>query len=696
MSPIFFQRFWSIVRHDVVACVLDLLNNFVMPPGVNSTHIVLIPKCKHREFLIQFKPINLCYVVYKIASKINANRLKVLLDRIISPVQSSFVPGRLITDNILLAFELNHFLYTKAKGGQGWMAFKLDVSKAYDKVEWPFLEQSFSSLLQYAEREGRLQGVYIYRGAPSISHLLFADDTLIFSKASLECTMVIQDILEVYRRASGQEINFSKSLVVFSKNTREDLCLWIETALAMRRENRLACYLGLPSRITRSKRTFLPLFGINVWARISGWNAKLPSQVGREVLIKSVIQAIPTYAMGCFKLPVTLLREIQSMVSKFWWSNENKTRLTGFRGSICVRVSWRADWVFDSCTYLITMLAKQLWRLWCHPEKLLSRVLRARYFSNRDLFLASLGTRPSFTWRSIFAAHNLSCARCRWRVGSGSSVNIWKDPWVPRPCSFRPITPFSPALAHLRIANLIEPSCSDWRVDLVRSIFWPCDNASIPLSRLGDTDQLVWHYSKSGTFSKVREQRVPSLPLHILVTLVGSKSLQHPVPRLPSKHLPRGRLRHRGQSRSTLMEPLFMGGAAVGLGAVARGGNGECLAWLSRRVARAGDVEMAEALVAREAIQLACRRGWNLIVIEGDCANLVCKLQASQRDVSSVGPIVFDILYLATTFISCQLGLVRRSGNSVSNFFARSALGVVEGGSVVPQQLLVCYLRIIR
>ncbi|KAL0312168.1 UNVERIFIED_CONTAM: hypothetical protein Sradi_5616100 [Sesamum radiatum] len=174
----------------------------MIPPGLNYTHIVLIPKCKHPEYLTQFRPFSLCNVVYKIASKSIANRLKPLLDSIISPTQSAFVPDRLISDNILLAFELNHFMNTKSKGGQGWMALKLDVSKAYDKVEWSFLQQC-------AESEGRLQGDSICRGAPTVSHFLFADDALIFCQASLIATHSIRGVLEMYRQVSGQEINFS-------------------------------------------------------------------------------------------------------------------------------------------------------------------------------------------------------------------------------------------------------------------------------------------------------------------------------------------------------------------------------------------------------------------------------------------------------------------------------------------------------
>ncbi|KAL0340132.1 UNVERIFIED_CONTAM: putative mitochondrial protein [Sesamum radiatum] len=504
MPPIFFHKFWHIVNRDVTACVLNLLNSFVMPPGMNSTHLVLIPKCKHPETLSQFRPISLCNVVYKIASKTIANRLKDFLDKIISPVQSAFVPGRLITDNILLAFELNHFLNSKAKGGKGWMALKLDVSKAYDKVEWSFLEQvmvkldfppssirlimlcissvsfsfmlsgkqfgsliperglrqgdplspylfllcteAFSSLIQLAEREGRIQGVFVCQAAPSISHLLFADDTLIFCRASAESTQAVLDTLEVYQKASGQEINFAKSSVAFSKSTREDLCSSIVTALTIRRENKMELYLGLPSKVARSKKELFSTIRDRIWKKISGWNAKLLSQAGREVLIKAVLQAIPTYVMGCFRLPVTLLREIQSMISNFWWSNggQHKIHWVAWQrlceSKLAGGLGFRQLRLFN-----LAMLAKQLWCIWCFPDRLLSRVLRARYFPSGDIFSAALGTRPSFTWRSLIAAQYLFRAGCRWRVGSGHRFEYGMIPGSPA------LAPFDPLLQLLRI-----------------------------------------------------------------------------------------------------------------------------------------------------------------------------------------------------------------------------------------------------
>jgi hypothetical protein len=121
-------------------CYLKLLSYWVMDERANLTHIALIPKKKNPEHVSEFRPISLCNVVYKVISKVLANRLKVLLLVLISPLQSAFILGRLITDNILAAYETLHSMQTMMWGNIGFMRVKLDMSKAYDRVEWAFLE----------------------------------------------------------------------------------------------------------------------------------------------------------------------------------------------------------------------------------------------------------------------------------------------------------------------------------------------------------------------------------------------------------------------------------------------------------------------------------------------------------------------------------------------------------------------------
>ncbi|KAL0286491.1 UNVERIFIED_CONTAM: hypothetical protein Sangu_2731000 [Sesamum angustifolium] len=115
---------------------------------------------------------------------------------------------------------------------------------------------------------------------------------------------------ETYRCASGQEINISKSLVAFSKNTREDIYEHIAVDLTIQRENKMELYLGHPSRVARSKRDLFTTIRDQIWPKISGWNDKFLSQGGKEMLIKSVIQAIPSYGMGVSDFLLRLLKEI--------------------------------------------------------------------------------------------------------------------------------------------------------------------------------------------------------------------------------------------------------------------------------------------------------------------------------------------------------------------------------------------------
>ena len=135
MPPLFYQQYWNLVGDVVCQSVLKFLNTASLPEHLNHTFITLIPKKKHLEFASEFRPISLCNVLYKIFSKVLANRLKRILPKIITKNQSAFTKSRLISDNIFVAFESLHSMQ-KHTGKDDFMAVKLDMSKAYDRAEW--------------------------------------------------------------------------------------------------------------------------------------------------------------------------------------------------------------------------------------------------------------------------------------------------------------------------------------------------------------------------------------------------------------------------------------------------------------------------------------------------------------------------------------------------------------------------------
>ncbi|KAK3193017.1 hypothetical protein Dsin_024327 [Dipteronia sinensis] len=136
---LFFQKIWHVVGTDVSRVCLKVLNEEASIRNFNKTNVVLIPKKKNPMNMKDVRPISLCSVVYKIVTKAMANHLKGFLPKIISPNQSAFVLGRLIFDNVLVGFELFHSIGKRKKGKKCFIALKIDMSKAYDRVEWSFL-----------------------------------------------------------------------------------------------------------------------------------------------------------------------------------------------------------------------------------------------------------------------------------------------------------------------------------------------------------------------------------------------------------------------------------------------------------------------------------------------------------------------------------------------------------------------------
>lgn len=142
---LFYQSQWETIGTDVCNWVHGVFSNQSISSNINKTFLVLIPKTKFPESMGQLRPISLCNVLYKVVTKVIVNRLKPVFPSLIALNQVSFVAGRWIKDNIVIAQEVVHSMPTK-KGKKSWMVIKVDLEKAYDRLKWDFIRDTLSDV----------------------------------------------------------------------------------------------------------------------------------------------------------------------------------------------------------------------------------------------------------------------------------------------------------------------------------------------------------------------------------------------------------------------------------------------------------------------------------------------------------------------------------------------------------------------
>ncbi|PNX92269.1 cysteine-rich receptor-like protein kinase [Trifolium pratense] len=353
----FIKEFWEDIKDDFIRVMAEFHSNGRIVKGANCSFIVLIPKKKSPVKVTDFRPICLIGCIYKVISKVLANRLKKVISSVVSETQSAFISGRQILDGILIANEIVD--EAKRKKKEAFM-FKVDFEKAFDSVDWNFLDivmqkmgfhekwrswiteclktnsisvlvngspskefemgrglrqgdplspflfliaaEGFNLLMKKAVDLGNFSGYKFDGGDECFSHLQYADDTLIIGRKGWGNIRIIKAILLLFELMSGLKVNFHKSLLI-GINIHQ---IWIEEAAKI-----LNCkvgsfpfkYLGLPIGANpRRIATWQPVIDA-VRFRLSGWKHSQLSIGGRVVILKSVLSAIPVYYLSFFKAP---------------------------------------------------------------------------------------------------------------------------------------------------------------------------------------------------------------------------------------------------------------------------------------------------------------------------------------------------------------------------------------------------------
>ena len=327
----------------------------------------------HPEQITQFRPISLCNTLYKLVSRILVQRLKPYMAEIINPCQAGFVPGRRTSDNIILVQEVILTLrYWRSR--TGYVAIKLDLEKAYDRLEWSFIQETLvffqlppnlivlimnmisstrfhilwngmpfpevvpsrgvrqgdplspylfilylerlSLKLEEALRDKLLHPIS-FRERVRLSHLFFADDIFLFTHAKAKDCTKLSHFLQQFCAASGQLVSITKSRLWFSPNTSRHCKDLVTSILGVPTMNHIRTYLGTPIFTYRRTTSSYQYLVDKIRMKFEGWQTKYLSMAGKAILIKSVVSTILLYTMQTALLPQKISHQLDKMNCSF-------------------------------------------------------------------------------------------------------------------------------------------------------------------------------------------------------------------------------------------------------------------------------------------------------------------------------------------------------------------------------------------
>lgn len=524
--PIFFQKMWEVVGKDICHNIRSWFGQRKVPESMCQAVICLIPKQNPPETVKHLRPISLCNTVYKIATKVIVNRLKPLIPYWISPNQNSFIKGRGPDVNLVVASEILHSM-NKKKGKNGWFALKIDLEKAYDRIEWSFVKtclrnlnlsdssidlimscisQSSSSILvngrqtdSFKHSRGLRQGdpmspylfniclehlshminqamldktwtpFWVGKDKVPISHLMFADDLLIFGRVDEVTTFTVRKVLRDFCSISGQRINESKSRLIFSPNTPLEHKELFQQTLNIEENQDLGMYLGLPLSHKRPTRKQVQFVVDKVKAKLANWKTKYLSRAGRLCLISSTLATIPAYYMQATFLPSATLKDLDRVCNNFLWGEEEgkrKIHLVGKNRTFKPK-EWGGLGIRDQTLMNNAYMAKLGWKLSQGPANLAQKCIMSKYIHKHYVTSFAKG---SPIWQSVGKGWPLLAHRSQWIVGDGKDIDFWQDDWLG----------IGPIRTH--IEGPLGEMESQYRVsDVSQEGGWNLDILSIPL-----------------------------------------------------------------------------------------------------------------------------------------------------------------------------------------------------------------------
>jgi hypothetical protein len=434
----FIKSFWYLLKDEVKIMFDQFHSNSALPKSFSSYFVTLIPKVKSPFGLNEYRPISLVGCLYKLVAKVLVARLAPVMNAIVAPTQSAFLKGRLLVDGVLV---INEVVDLAKKSGKNCLIFKVDFQKAYDSVEWSFLDymlgrfgfcdkwrewiracvfagsmsvfvngsateeiniqrglkqgdplapflfllvaEGLGGLMKKAVEQNSFKGFEVGRNGVVVSHLQYADDTLCIGEATIENLWILKAILRSFEIVSGLKVNFSKSCVM-GVNVSNDFIRLASVFLNCKVGSVPFKYLGLPVGANpRRASTWEPLLE-TLRQRLGRWGNKYVSLGGRIVPLNAVLNAIPIFYLSFLKIPLLVWKKVRRIQREFLWGCKGgRARISWVKWDVvCKPKKLGGLGVRDIRAVNISLLAKWRWRLLEDDNAMWKRVLRSKYGTN--------------------------------------------------------------------------------------------------------------------------------------------------------------------------------------------------------------------------------------------------------------------------------------------------------------------------